>query len=224
MSGNYYDYETKILEEAGLVLLNELGIEAKSNNIKNINDPDYILESGKYIDFQFSNNFKKYGDIRIDTISAYETNSKNRIQLQKEIRKSAKQSTYSSLFHFLEQFMQIKKQGKFFEANEIFAILYFFYNFKFRTGKPLHPPDHILLLSTISIRNFIKDNWKNLIAAGALKLNEKSVLGDKHGSAFICLPFKKISEDFCTSSPRRFNFFNSSIPFHIDKKLRYLIA
>ena len=169
-----------------------------------------------------SNHFKKYGDIRIDTISAYETNNKNRIQIQKAVRESVKHSAFPSLFPFLEQFMQIKKRGKYFKSNKIIAVIYFIYNFEFNTGKPLHQPDHILLLAVTSIKKYINDNWETLLIDGALKLNDKSKLGDSHGSAFICLNFEKLLDTFCESSFVKFTPFALSVPIHIDKKLRYL--
>ena len=224
MAVNFHTKKTQILESVGIKVLNELGITVKANNKENINDPDFLLKPGVFIDFQYSNHFRKYGDIRIDTISAYQTNTKSRIQLQQEIRESVKQSAYPSLFPFLEQFMQIKKRGKYFEPNKIIAIIYFLYNFEFKTNRRLHQPDHILLLAVTSIKKYINDNWKTLLAEGALKLNDKSGLGDRHGSAFICFPFNKITDEFCLSSLQCFTPFSLSVPFHIDKKLRYLIV
>ena len=223
MAADFHTPETKILEIIGLHILNELGIDVKINNAQEKTAPDYILKPGVYLDFQYSNDFKKYGDIRIDTVSAYEKEKKNRISLQKTIRESAINTRHHSLFPFLEQFIRISKKGKYFESNNVIAVIYFIYNYEF-SMESQKQPDQILLLATASIRKYIYDNWKALLSAGALKLNDKSKLGDKHGSAFICIALDELTSEFCYTSPRRFASFTSSVDCFIDQKLRYLIS
>ncbi len=223
MPTDFHSRETKILEEAGLAVLNDLGIKAKINNIKNISDPDYILDSGRFIDFQFSNNLNIYGDMRIDTISAYEHNGRKRVQRQIGIRQAAQNRPGVSMFPFLEQFLNIKKRGKYFENKDILAVLYFFYETNFTIGRLLQKPDKIVLIAALSIKRYIKHNWRDLIKGGALKLNDKSKLGDNFGSAFICLPLETIIDRFCSLTIRPFTPFSAPIPFYLDKKLNRLI-
>ena len=66
MSPDYKSDKTDELEEVGVRLLNELGYSAERNNLEIQTKPDYVLEDGRLFDFQFSDKFGKYGDLRID--------------------------------------------------------------------------------------------------------------------------------------------------------------
>ena len=187
MSGNFKVNKTKRFEEMGKSFLCGLGINCRINNNINVTSTDYIAEfNGKeyFIDFQFSQNFSKYKDIRVDIISAYNiSNSKNnRFNLQNIIHDNYEHFQKNGLKE-LNKYIKIKKLGK--VINEDISHLFYFVYDNF--AKVNITPDHIYIVRRTDMLKYIEDNIVDIIKEKCLKLNDKSSLGDNFGSAFVAL-------------------------------------
>lgn len=145
------------------------------------------------IDVQYSGNFAKYGDTRIDLMSAgrlVKDGDKKIWQLNKDIENSI-----NSLEYFKGLF-KIDKYGKYFtkENNNMLGVIYYFYNDEIRRKELEYfnnrEPDFIFFLSKKVALKEIKEN-PNLI----IKINDKesNSIYESHHSAFACLKV----EDLC---------------------------
>jgi len=217
---DYRTKQTEQLEPIGANVLIELGFNTIQNNKIIITDPDYKLDNGDCFDFQFSQNFSKYQEVRIDLISAYKKRDKiNRRLLQEKIELDIEKDKSEEIFQYINKYLNINKKGKYFDSDEVKAVIYFFYNNEYKLNIT---PDNILLISTISVREFIYENWRDLIDRGSLKLNDKSDLGDNHGSAFICIKLNQLVDRYCSYENIKLKQFQSSTNLHIDKSLKKL--
>jgi len=188
---DYHETKTKEGEQAGIALLRTLGLAVEANNETRITEIDYVTSQGEAIDFQYSQDFGKWGDIRIDLISAYLNKSaelKN-IPMDQAVKKlhvlcqRGATANYLTIFDYLAQWIDIRKEGKYFESEQLKGVLYFFYD-KEKNGKPRL----IVAVSKSNILDYVAGNWEQLVATGKVKFNYKSHLKDSHGSAFLALP------------------------------------
>ena len=118
---------------------------------------------------------------------------------------------------YISQFLDVQKWGKYFENDNISAVLYFMYNDSYNSGKV---PDKILLISLDSVLDYFEKHWKNLLSRGFLKLNKKDHLGDFHGSAFVPVSYSDLAETYTTEISLRSNVFESKVDISLDTKLR----
>lgn len=196
---NYKTNETNTLENNALNILKSLGFDIISNNKINITDTDYIIKENNkniYVDFQYSTNFKKYGDLRADIISAYNYQNNHNYKTAQDYFDNYDFNKNSSIsfINFLNNILDIKKFGKILNIKDSqypTGLVYFFYNNdKFDLLKPT--PDFIYFVKTEDLFNFIKNNWQKLIKNKKFKLNNKNDLGDFHGSAFFALKLEDL--------------------------------
>ena len=69
---NYREQLTEYTEKLAIDIFKKLGITAISNNNSNITNVDLLVgENSTKIDVQFSQDFAKCGDLRLDVVSAY---------------------------------------------------------------------------------------------------------------------------------------------------------
>lgn len=180
--GNYRQTKTSYTEDLSVFILNELGINAKRNNLKNKTAVDLILEEKIRMDVQYSQDFKKWGDLRIDFISAYlAKNNKNINNLDSLTLKKEIEFLFDKFQKDYNK--EIVKVGKYFQENYLDAVIILFYNEKLNINKQKEEnlPDKILIINKDDLLNYIIKNINTL----DIKLNDKTGLGDKHGSAFI---------------------------------------
>ena len=192
------DYRTELtqyLEEVAVKLLKRIGVNAQSNNKTNITDVDLITGYGVTIDVQYSADFAKWGDIRLDIVSAYsvlaEYQTKSRFDLQKLINTDADLQKSESLVQHLHKFIEIKKSGKLYQSPAPDQLFYMVYNHHVKNINDVKNirPYAVFLVKTSELTNYLETNWKTYCSkAECIKLNMKEHLGDKHGSAFFALP------------------------------------
>ncbi len=167
MVPDYHETQTKEGEQAGLTLLRTLGLAIEANNETRITEIDYVTSQGEAIDFQYSQDFGKWGDIRIDLISAYFNTfadlknipvdqAAKKLQLLCQRGTTAKHLT---IFDYLEQWIDIRKEGKYFTSEQLKGVLYFFYD-KEKNGKPRL----IVAVSKSNILDYVAGNWEQLVA------------------------------------------------------------
>jgi len=188
---DFYDDITAYLEENAVKLMQSFSLDAKRNNIINKTAPDLEI-NGKLFDFQWSSNFKKYGDLRIDIISAYSV--AERQKLYSDIKQNI--DNYSDdIIKYLKSIMTIQKKGKIFDKS-IYGLIYFFYNEKINIHDGSlsfqnNPPDFIVCTKRKDLLKYINKNFTEIIRSNLFKLNYKignrTGFGDFHGSAFVCI-------------------------------------
>ncbi len=193
---------TRYLEERALQSLDAMcrklspPLKAEAHNLEEINAVDFRVSGpGKYwlIDFQYSGDFARYGDIRIDVLSAWQHKglvALERRALQEEMKRDVPRSA-ETFAGYLALFMEVVKWGKIYQPDGPQALLYFVYNHAIKTVPDVQgrEPDKAFFLRCRDLRDFIDRRWRALISEGRLKLNDKSALGDDHGSAFFAIPF-----------------------------------
>lgn len=198
--GDFKDGKTNVLEQRCLDLLNSLGFSAQKNNSVRITDIDICVKrplgNDIYVDFQYSADFNKYGELRVDYISAYTKNSgylgRSNYDIEQSIKKSfcAKTIASKDMSQFdsiLKKYIDIKKSGKLLDAN-LSSIVYFIFNKPDDAVNEKDIPDIIVIAKRDKLLNYIKTNIEPLISANKFKLNDKRRVGDDHGSAFIAIP------------------------------------
>lgn len=192
----YHVEINNFLENQACELLNEAFqhhqalYTVKRNNL-NTNDIDLkVINNNQMIctiDVQYSMDFAKYGDVRIDLMSAgvLTRNQHKKIwQLNNDIKLSSNHlDEFKSLF-------KIQKYGKYFEKSvhqHLLGVSYCFYNGEF--DKTLEnfqniPADFFFFLPVGVVLKEIRENPNIMI-----KINDKKKNGIKeaHHSAFICL-------------------------------------
>lgn len=200
---DYKKSKTDVLEDRCFKLMNSLGINIEKNNDGNITNTDFHI-NGKFIDFQFSCDFSDWGDLRVDIISAYKLIDDSLQATYETTRKICSMLSATNLSNFgdndlkgfFEQYMKIQKWGKVVNRKSSqypMSLIYFIFN---KTEKEVNAlndmPDIIYFVKTEMLFDYIKNNWKFLVMNNRLKLNNKSSLGDSHGSAFFCVPLNKL--------------------------------
>lgn len=189
--GNFRDKETNSLEERGKKFLDKFTkFNVQRNNLSQKNLPDYINEDGNFIDFQFSKNFGKYGDFRVDLISAYtfpEIKSPSELDLKSKesltCLLNGNISNDQDVFDFISQHFNINKKGKYFEEENLTHVLFFIYN----SGQPDLSkesfPDKVFLINKQDLLDYLSKFIKSLIRN--VKTNHKVDVNDIHGSMFL---------------------------------------
>jgi len=179
-SNGYYNTLQNLTENFVNIFLLNKGFKSFRNNLENITDVDLIVNSKK-VDVQFSQNFSKYGDIRIDVISAAQVG----------------RNAHSHPYKFLNEIekrrnIKVLKAGKYFNEGYADYVIYLLYNNKISGVNSINLPDYILLLNVDEILYYI-----NLYAE---KLAERVIINDKtsngiyeeHISAFLPMNLDKL--------------------------------
>lgn len=175
---SYYEKETTFIEQFACDLLNKISINSKLNNLESKTAVDIITKDGYKIDVQFSKNFDRYGDYRLDIISAYDTqNSYVAPDYKYDIEISFKDN-FEKKFN-----CKVNKTGKVFQKDYLDALIIFFYNGKSVMNN--QTLSGILIIKKDKLLTFLETNKIDLF--NKIKLNDKSRynLNDIHGSAFI---------------------------------------
>ena len=151
------DYQTELIENLAKEIIQKCGVNCHRNNVKDPLAVDICTKDNIKIDVQYSNNYAKYGDFRLDIISAY--TPKNALP-----NRSYKYNpSINIISNFKEKYnCNISKVGKLFQENYLDYFIILFYNTKYTNQNP----DFILLIS------------KNKKDIGSV---------DQHGSAFVPL-------------------------------------
>lgn len=174
------------MEEKGLCLLQKIpGYEGVArNNLIIATHPDYIVGS-RLGDCQYSGDFLRFGDVRLDFISAYDDTGTNYQLLQKQAMDRVG-SYQGNLKSFLQSLVKIYKLGKIFD--DIAFIIYFLYDNKIKTISDVQcKPRKVLLLDVPKVRELIESEWREMISRKCLWFNNKEWTGDDFGSAFLTI-------------------------------------
>ncbi|EES89650.1 hypothetical protein [Helicobacter canadensis] len=176
--GDYKANNTQYSEELAIKILGKLHIKAALNNSDDITKVDLLAgDKNIKIDVQYSQNFSKYGDLRVDFVSAYSDGCKG------------------SFFHNNILFQEFEKQhgfkvdkvGKWFQDDYLDAAIILFYNHELKRNCM---PDRILIIR----QDVLLESLCNKVSAA--KLNHKKELGDKHGSAFIPINVEQLVQNY----------------------------
>lgn len=198
---DFRDNKTNHLEQRCLSLFQAMGFAASRNNLTNILDIDYLIQAANtdlYVDFQYSADFHKYGEIRVDFISAYSCLPiySNTLLYDLERKIAAEFATnqnksLTGLQSSIEKCLYVTKYGKVFDM-KLSSIAYYIYNKPDKEIKTETIPDIIAVIRRTTLFEFLDRYLADLISARKLKLNDKSELGDMHGSAFIAIPLSAL--------------------------------
>lgn len=169
-------YETdavKDTENLALKLLEDIGIACSASNTSVKTDVDITTDTNKKIDVQYSNNFAKYGDFRVDIVSAFVSR-----------RTTGRQTNHNN--EILNKFEEenhciVEKEGKIFQPNYVDFLIVFFYDNMYQKNTT----ENILIIKVSELHNYINQNAEDLF--GRIKINDKRRynLPDRHGSAFL---------------------------------------
>ncbi|WP_169776576.1 hypothetical protein [Campylobacter mucosalis] len=175
---NYMVSNTRYSENLAIEILKKLDIVAKPNNLNNITNVDLLAgDKNIRIDVQYSQDFSKYGDFRIDFVSAYSSGHKGT---------SFHNDTIFQNFEATNGF-KVDKVGKYFQADYLDAVIILFYNNKLI--QDYNMPDSILIINRDDLLCYLNKNIPNI------KTNHKNGLGDKHGSAFIPINIEQLTQN-----------------------------
>ncbi len=180
---NHYENAANFTENLAVKILNEWGIECKRNNVTDITAVDIITTTGLKIDVQYSADFSAYGDFRLDIVSAFFPPSinKNRYYIYNK--------NCGILDNFCNKYgCQIVKSGKIMQSGYLDLFFILFYKNKFAE----YAPDWILLASSKDIVQYVRPRVEYLFEH--IKINAKSNLDDRHGSAFIPINVKALQK------------------------------
>lgn len=175
-----------------LINRSKSNLVAKRNNIDN-NGIDLIVSDGAtnhLVDVQYSFNFRRFGDIRIDLLSS---GIRKSLLSTKEVGQQIANSDESSAINDLFNHYHIKKLGKTINnESNVSGVLYFFYHdakpqkltTEYARNKRI---DFMVYLPNFVVVNEINTNWKKI--KKHIRVNDKrqNGLSDKYDSAFICL-------------------------------------
>lgn len=172
------DYEasnTQFVEKLAVDLLNRAGIGAVRNNLEDVSAVDVKTADGIKIDVQYSKQFARYGDYRLDIVSAF---------LPREVSVDW-HYVYQPALKFFANFQQkyrcrIAKYGKLFQPDYLDALMILFYHDELnRAGLP----DHLLIINKSDVLAYLNAHQEACFQR--IILNNKFGLDDRHGSAFI---------------------------------------
>lgn len=189
--------ETKVCEIFNASL--DESFNCERNNL-NSNDIDLLLTKNNFsakVDVQYSFNFKKFGDVRIDLISAGMRKQEFKDTPVTELNQILLKS--KNPMNTMEDFFDIKKMGKYFQDQNTLGVFYWLYN----QSKPSNlnvdffkntKISNMVFIPTSIILQELKNNTLNHI----YKINDKTKngLNEKHDSAFICLNVKSLCEKY----------------------------
>lgn len=171
---NYFEDSSSFSENFVVQLLNQCGISCHRNNLQDITAVDIITDQGVKVDAQYSNNFIKYGDFRLDIVSAFKPREVN-----KDLRYQH-QDDLNIIQNFEQKFnCKVLKIGKLLQQGYLDCLTIMFYEKQFKRDNP----DYLLLISKSELVSYIKPRVKTLF--NQIILNNKPNLNDDHGSAFI---------------------------------------
>ena len=183
---DYKPTKTSYTENLSVKIFKQLGISAKRNNTTNTTAVDLVTDiNGVKIDVQYSQDFETWGDLRFDHISAYSNGEKGKTYSEIEIFKK-----FESKNGF-----KVDKVGKHYQDDYLDAIIVLFYNKKLEIEDATkdYNPDKVLLVTKEKLLKYVDDNLEECIKN--TKLNDKSKVGDIHGSAFIPIKVSKFNKD-----------------------------
>jgi len=174
---DYRITKTNYTEDLSVDIFQKLNIKVVRNNQgNNTTAVDLVSENGIKIDVQYSQNFARYGDLRLDFVSAYSHNGQIGLGYSKE-----------ELFNLFEikYGYKVNKKGKYFQDDYLDAVIILFYDKELIIEKAdiFYEPNTILIMTKKELMNYLH-TFKE-ICLQATKLNIKTGLGDTHGSAFI---------------------------------------
>lgn len=184
ISNSNLDYQTDSEEELALKFLEACGVQCHRNNIEDKLAVDIHTEDNIKIDVQYSNNYEKYGDFRLDIVSVY---------TPKNVRPNPSYKydpNKDLIYNFKEKYnCNIKKKGKIFQKDYLDYFIILFYKQKQKYINQV--PDFILLISKKDLIDYCEPKVSYLFSQ--IKTNNKQTgfndigLKDEHGSAFIPL-------------------------------------
>ena len=198
---NFYKNVNDWYEDSAIKLLNfENNLFKVERNNQHSNDIDLKALFGNeecLIDVQYSFNFKKYKDIRIDFMSSGKINKDYQhipiMYLNEQILLSPNRM---KRFH---EIVDMKKGGKFFQENiNLLGVFYFLYD----TPKPKEKALDVLKKEKISHICFIPFevilNEMKTSNEFIYKINDKKMNGIKESfeSAFLCINLEKLSKKY----------------------------
>lgn len=178
------DYQTEELEKLAVTILKQCGIDCFQNNLEDKLGVDICTADGVKIDVQYSNNYARHGDFRLDIVSSYKPKQviANRCY------------EYNTNENIIKNFQKkynciVTKQGKILQTNYLDFFFILFYNTNYSAQN--QNPDFILLISREDLIRYCKPQVKNLFYRIILNNKQKGSndigLKDEHGSAFIPL-------------------------------------
>lgn len=173
------------MEEKGYYLLQKVpGYESIArNNLVVATQPDYSVGS-RLGDCQYSGDFAKWGDLRLDLISAYDSSENYKVLQDSAIYRS--RSHQGNLKSFLQSLVKVNKWGKIFD--DIAFVLYFLYGSTVRTINDVQcKPTKVILLDIPKVRDMVENKWREMVGRRGLRFNSKKGTGDDFGSAFLAI-------------------------------------
>ena len=192
------DYQTDS-EELALKFLQECGVQCHRNNIEDKLAVDLYTEDNIKIDVQYSNNYEKYGDFRLDIVSIY---TPKNVTPNPNYRYNPNKNF---IYNFKEKYnCNIMKNGKFFQKDYLDYFIILFYKQKYTN----QVPDFVLLISKKDLIDYCKPRVPYLF--NRIKTNNKQTgfndigLKDNYGSAFIPLNV----HDLCKNTNCIFGSYN----------------
>lgn len=223
----FYKDLNDLFEDRAVSLINgtQSKFIAKRNNIEN-NEIDIILNEKYFVDVQYSFDFYKYGDIRIDALSAFQLNNdfKNPLIALNHIKKDTKQSFFESI----KEIASVQKYGKYLDPNtKCDGVLYFI----FKESKPLInglPDFHKIKSMKISnlvyipntiIKQELDLNWLNLKRNFKINDKTKNNIKENHHSAFVCLKLNRLIKTYDVPIYPNRETFNSLFPNYFEESL-----
>lgn len=181
---NYRDLETNYIEEMSVDIFRQLGINANRNNLKDKTAVDLIVLDNFRVDVQYSQDFLKWGDLRLDFVSAYSKKNEKKLSHKNEIF-----NKFETKYGY-----KIDKIGKYFQENYLDAVIILFYNDKLNiNNEKKHYPDKVMIIKKDDILNYLDKNTDKCFSK--LKLNNKDGLGDIHGSAFLPINAEDVKKE-----------------------------
>ena len=199
----YFQDINDVVEDWTVKLFNKyLGEQYNTarNNLSS-NDIDIAISTPNHgilkVDAQYSFNFFKYGDVRIDLISA----GFRRPGWENYSVKELNSFLYNSYnpFNEINNIFDIRKYGKYFEHNNMTGVFYFLYNQPKPKGLTVEEYKKIKIDKLIYLpKNIILQEIYNPTIKHDYKINDKSKYGliEKHDSAFVCLKLNEICKNY----------------------------
>lgn len=194
---NYYNQLNNVFENRAVSLINaaQSMYKAKRNNLHS-NGIDLIVNDSEYVDVQYSFNFKKYGDIRIDVLSAFYFKDNKQSALD-----YIKNSNNNNCFEDFNEKLTINKFGKYLDSNvKCNGVFYFLFD-EDKPTKNGYPDidkikamkiSKIVYIPTKIINYELNNYW--LENKSNFKINDKfkNNLNEKHSSAFVCFNLNRL--------------------------------
>ena len=181
---SFQDPAQEFTENYVVNILTSVGISCHRNNLDDIKAVDIVTDTGVAIDAQYSNNFAKYGDCRLDIVSVFTPR-------QVTIDHNYVYDHTQSFFHNFQNkyHCTVNKIGKIFLSNYVDELCILFYNEYFSSDAE---PDYILLFSCKKLIQEFRANPEYYF--DKIVLNNKYGLSDRFGSAFIPINARELAK------------------------------